>query len=156
ASTPIIPPKVTYHIKAWYVGGGISGIPNIGSCPNINKCMAAPVAQANATGIIDRGENSNSNSSTANKTAATGVPKIAAIPAVAPAVSIILRSFGVIFMICPAKEPKAPPVEIIGPSEPNGPPDPIEIAADKGFKIVIIGLILLSLVNTCSIASGIP
>ena len=42
-------------------------------------------------------------------------------------------------------EPNAPPVAIIGPSAPNGPPVPIAIADDMGFNKVIDGLILLSL-----------
>ncbi len=37
-------------------------------------------------------------------------------------------------MSCPRVEPKAPPVAIIGPSAPKGPPVPIEMAADSGFK----------------------
>jgi hypothetical protein len=53
-----------------------------------------------------------------------------------------------------ALEPNAPPVEIIDPSAPNGPPVPIEIAAEIGLRKVTMGFILLSLVNTCSIASG--
>ena len=80
---------------------------------------AAPVTQANATGIIERGENSNNNNSIANKTAAIGVPNIAAMPAVAPAANITFLSLGVIFIICPATEPNAPPVAIIGPSAPK-------------------------------------
>jgi len=35
---------------------------------------------------------------------------------------------GLVWMI----EPKAPPVMIMGPSAPNGPPDPMEIAAEVG------------------------
>src|SRR5690349_18890376 len=31
-------------------------------------------------------------------------------------------------------EPNAPPVMMIGPSAPNGPPEPIEIAAESGFR----------------------
>ncbi len=89
---------------------------------------------ASATGIMDLGENSNNNNSIAKKIAATGLPKIADIPAVAPAASNIFRSLCVIFSNCPSVEPSAPPVAMIGPSAPNGPPVPIEIAADTGFK----------------------
>jgi len=63
--------------------------------------------------------------------------KIADIPAVAPAVSITFLSLAVMCIICPATEPNAPPVAIIGPSAPNGPPVPIEIAEEIGFKNVI-------------------
>ena len=90
--------------------------------------------QAKATGRIAFGENSNSNNSIARKTAAIGVPNIADIPAVAPAARMILRSLEVTLKICPRVEPKAPPVAIIGPSAPNGPPVPIAIADDTGFR----------------------
>src|SRR3546814_9675020 len=53
-------------------------------------------------------------------------------------------------------DPKAPPVEIIGPSAPNGPPVPMEIAAERGFRMVTRGGILLRLVRICSMASGLP
>jgi hypothetical protein len=87
--------------------------------------MAAPVMHAMATGIMDFGENSNNKSSIASIIAATGLPKIAAIPAVAPAVNKIFLSYAVIFNICPISEPNAPPAAIIGPSAPKGPPVPI-------------------------------
>ena len=49
-------------------------------------------SQATATGTKLRGFHSNSSSSTASSTAATGVPKIAVMPAAAPATSSVLRS----------------------------------------------------------------
>ena len=45
---------------------------------------------------------------------------------------------------------------MIGPSAPNGPPVPIAIAAEIGFRIATFGSIRLRLVSTASIASGIP
>ena len=45
---------------------------------------------------------------------------------------------------------------MMGPSAPNGPPVPMEIAAESGFKNVIRGGMRLWLVRTCSIASGMP
>ena len=36
-------------------------------------------------------------------------------------------------------EPNAPPVMMIGPSAPNGPPVPMEIAEDSGFSIATFG-----------------
>ncbi|MNR26646.1 hypothetical protein D3C85_1438750 [compost metagenome] len=92
----------------------------------------------------------------ARNTAASGVPKMADIPAVAPAARIILRSTGLTVNNCPSVEPNAPPVAIIGPSAPNGPPVPIAIAEDTGFNMAIEGFILLWFVSTCSMASGIP
>ena len=72
---------------------------------------------------------------------------MADIPAVAPAARITLRSLAVIFNNWPRVDPKAPPVAIIGPSAPKGPPVPIAIADDMGFKNVIEGFILLWLVS---------
>src|SRR5438270_5225968 len=106
--------------------------------------MPAPVMQPIVTGIIERGENSNNNNSTASNTAANGLPNMAAIPEQAPAARTIFRSDAEICIHCPVNEPNAPPVEIIGPSAPNGPPVPIDNAAEIGFKKVIIGGILLS------------
>ena len=103
--------------------------------PSNNKWWpAAPVMQANATGIIERGENSNNNNSMAKKTAAMGLPKIADIPAVAPAASRIFLSLSVILSNWPNVEPNAPPVAMMGPSAPNGPPVPIEMAEDSGLR----------------------
>jgi len=45
---------------------------------------------------------------------------------------------------------------MIGPSAPNGPPVPIAIAEEIGFRKVIRGGIFDSLSSTCSIASGMP
>jgi len=44
----------------------------------------------------------------------------------------------------------------LGPSAPNGPPVPIEIAAETGFRKVIRAGMRLSFSRICSIASGIP
>jgi hypothetical protein len=70
----------------------------------------------------------------AKNIAATGVPKIADMPAVAPAASKILRSLCVIFKSCPNVEPSAPPVAMIGPSAPKGPPVPIDNADESGLR----------------------
>jgi hypothetical protein len=53
-------------------------------------------------------------------------------------------------------DPKAPPVMMIGPSAPNGPPEPIEIADEIGFRIATLGSTRLPLMRIASIASGIP
>ncbi len=45
---------------------------------------------------------------------------------------------------------------MIGPSAPNGPPVPMEIADDNGFKIATLGLIRLRPSRIASSASGIP
>ena len=111
---------------------------------------------ASATGISERGRNSNSSSSTASSTAETGAPNIAAMPAAAPAASSILRSAAVTRSNWPMSEPSAPPVAMIGPSAPNGPPVPIAIAAESGLRKVMRGGMRHSLSSTCSIASGMP
>ena len=107
-----------------------------GSRPSKTTRMPAAARCASATGIIDRGRNSNSSSSIANSTADTGLPNVAAMPAAAPAASSVLRSLGVVCRICPMSDPNAPPVAMIGPSAPNGPPVPIEIAAESGLRNV--------------------
>ena len=81
-----------------------------------------------------RGFHSNSSSSTASSTAANGVANMAAMPAAAPATSSVLRSPEERWNAWARSEPKAPPVMMIGPSAPNGPPVPIEIADDSGFS----------------------
>ncbi len=45
---------------------------------------------------------------------------------------------------------------MIGPSAPNGPPEPIEIAEDNGLRIASRGCTRLPLMRMASIASGIP
>src|SRR5919197_946877 len=80
-----------------------------------------------------RGFHSKSNSSTASSTAATGEAKVADIPPAAPATSNVRRSALVRRKNCAIIEPKAPPVMMIGPSAPNGPPEPMEIAEESGF-----------------------
>src|SRR5690349_14061660 len=96
---------------------------------------AAPaVALANATGTRLRGFHSNNNNSTASITAAIGDAKVADIPAAAPATSRVLRSTLVRWKNCATIDPNAPPVMMIGPSAPNGPPVPIDIADDSGLS----------------------
>ena len=53
-------------------------------------------------------------------------------------------------------EPNAPPVMMIGPSAPNGPPEPIEIADESGFSTATRGCIRLPPIRIASIASGMP
>ena len=117
---------------------------------------AVAAALASATGMIERGRNSNRSSSTARSTAETGLPKVAAMPAAAPAASSVFRSMAVVLTICPSSDPSAPPVAMIGPSAPNGPPVPMEIAALTGLSSVTRAGMRLSFSSTCSIASGMP
>jgi hypothetical protein len=98
------------------------------------------VTAASATGISDRGRRSNNNNSTASTTAAIGEPNTAAIPAAATAASSTLRSPPVTFSNWPTNEPSAPPVAMIGPSAPNGPPVPMAIADEMGFRNVSNGI----------------
>ncbi len=57
---------------------------------------------------------------------------------------------------CANSEPSAPPVMMIGPSAPNGPPVPIAIAEDSGFRNATFGSIRLWPIRIASIASGMP
>jgi len=114
------------------------------------------VTLASATGTSERGRYSKRRSSIARRTAATGDPNVADIPAAAPAARSVFRSSAVMRRSCPMSEPSAPPVAMIGPSAPKGPPVPIETTAESGFRIVIRAGIRLSFKSTCSIASGMP
>ena len=61
------------------------------------------------------------------------------MPAAAPATSNVFRSAAVRWKSCAISEPNAPPVMMIGPSAPNGPPEPIEIADESGFSSATLG-----------------
>ena len=111
---------------------------------------------ATTNGMNAREENSNSSSSMARTTAASGVPNVAAMPAAAPQASRILRSLAETWSTCPTSDPRAPPVTMIGPSAPNGPPVPIATAADRGLATAVRGATLLRRVRTASMASGMP
>ena len=78
------------------------------------------------------------------------------MPAAAPAASSVRRSIAVIATPCPTSDPTAPPVAMIGPSAPNGPPVPMAIAADSGLSQATRAGIRLWLRTICSIASGMP
>ena len=118
--------------------------------------MPAARLDATTSGTNARAENSNSSSSIARITAANGVPKVAAIPAAAPHARRIFRSAGETWTTWPRSDPSAPPVTMIGPSAPNGPPVPIATAAESGFASAARGEIRLCFVRTASMVSGMP
>src|SRR5580700_4753513 len=118
---------------------GCSGTGNNGPNPKRYRRRTAATALANATGIRLRGFHSNKSSSTASKTDATGAAKVADIPAAAPATNSVLRSVLVKWNNCAIIDPIAPPVIMMGPSAPKGPPDPIEIADEMGFNNATFG-----------------
>src|SRR6201995_724435 len=97
------------------------------------------VVLAIATGTRLLGLHSKSNSSTARRIAATGVANVADIPAAAPATSSVVLSASVTRIHCAISEPTAPPDMMIGPSAPNGPPDPMATAAEIGFNNATLG-----------------
>ena len=57
---------------------------------------------------------------------------------------------------CPSSDPSAPPVTMIGPSAPNGPPVPMATAADVGFATAAGARCGSAACRTASIASGMP
>ena len=116
----------------------------------------AAVALARATGTKLRGFHSKRSSSTARRAAATGVAKVADMPAAAPATSSVLRSALVRWNHWATIEPNAPPVMMMGPSAPKGPPDPIEIAEERGLRSATRGSTRLPRRRMASMASGIP
>jgi hypothetical protein len=103
-----------------------------------------------------RGFHSNSSNSTASSAAATGEPKVADMPAAAPATSSVLRSALVRWNSWAISEPSAPPVMMIGPSAPNGPPEPMEMAEETGLSSATLGSMRLPRSRIDSIASGMP
>ncbi len=116
----------------------------------------AATTAATATGMKLRGLHSNSSNSTASMMAAIGVPNTVVIPAAAPATSSVLRSLSLTGSICAINEPIAPPVMMIGPSAPNGPPVPIAIAEDSGLRMAIFRSNLDRPSKIASMASGMP
>jgi hypothetical protein len=111
--------------------------PNTGSLPAQPRRIAAAVPAAKQTGMKERPRYSKSSSSIASSTADTGEPKVAAMPAAAPAASSVLRSVGLVCSTCPSTDPKEAPDAMMGPSAPKGPPVPIEMAAESGLRTVM-------------------
>ena len=78
------------------------------------------------------------------------------MPPAAPAASSVLRSAAVSLKTWATMEPKAPPVMMIGPSAPNGPPEPMETADDSGLSTATLGDMRLPPKRMASRASGMP
>ena len=78
------------------------------------------------------------------------------MPAAAPATSRQRRSAAVRCSSCPITLPTAPPVTMIGPSAPNGPPVPMLTALEIGLSTASRGSIRLPRNRIVSIASGMP
>ncbi|WP_243698522.1 hypothetical protein [Paracoccus alkanivorans] len=108
--------------------------------PSTPEGLRQVIANAHQQRVIEqnvhalRGVHSNNSSSTASMMAAMGVPNTRAIPAAAPATSSVLRSLSLTGSACAISEPMAPPVMMIGPSTPNGPPVPMATAEDSGLR----------------------
>lgn len=128
----------------------------MGPAPSSGTRARAAASAATVTGIRLLGFHSNRSSSTARSTDATGEPNTAAMPAAAPAARSVLRSAAVRWKSCAKSDPKAPPVMMIGPSAPKGPPVPMEMADDTGLSTATFGSIRLLPRRIASSASGIP
>src|SRR5437016_12159505 len=127
-----------------------------GPAPSRGTRNAPATAAAQATGMKLRGFHSNKSSSTASSVAASGVPNTVAIPPAAPATSNVFRSAGDRWNAWPNSEPSAPPVMMIGPSAPNGPPVPMEMAEDSGLSTATRADMRLCPMRIASSASGMP
>src|SRR5690606_3890702 len=128
-------PARTQPRRAWApTVAGWTGTGKRGPGPITNWRTPAAVAAARATGTKLRGFHSKSRSSTARRADATGAANVADMPAAAPETSSVLRSALVRWKNWAITDPIAPPVMMIGPSAPNGPPDPIEIADETGLS----------------------
>ncbi len=134
----------------------MAGIAKSGPEPSSRIRTISAVTLAKATGIKLRGRHSKSSSSTASRIAASGAAKVADMPAAAPATSSVVRSASVRCIHCATSEPNAPPVMMIGPSAPNGPPEPMEMAAEIGLSTAMLGSTLAPFSRMASIASGMP
>jgi hypothetical protein len=134
---------------AWVTG-------KTGALPSrAHRTTVATITDA-LTGTKLRGRHSNSSSSTASRTDDSGALNVAAMPPAAPATRRVLRSSADSRRNCARIEPTAPPVMMIGPSAPNGPPVPIEIAADTGLSSATRGWTRLPPARIASMASGMP
>ena len=80
------------------------------------------------TGRKVRFETSGSRISSANSTPPSGVLKVAAMPAPAPAESSVIFCQVDSLMACENAEPSAAPIWMIGPSRPTAAPLPIDSA----------------------------
>jgi hypothetical protein len=133
-----------------------AGTVNSGPSPMMAWWTPAAMLAATTSGRNARAENSKSSSSIASTTAASGAPNVAAMPAAAPEASRILRSDADTCRTWPSSEPRAPPVTMMGPSAPNGPPVPMATAADTGLATAVRGWMRLCFTSTASMASGRP
>src|SRR3569833_2063312 len=152
-TAPLTSPATTHDNIAIQPGSGVSR-GNSGPEPAHSGRRKPAIAQANPTGNRLRGRSSNKSSSTANNTAARGVPNTAVIPAQAPATSSALRSAAVRWNAWARSDAAAPPVMMIGPSAPNGPPLPITMPDDRGFSMATLGDLWFLLLWLVLLVSG--
>ena len=155
-SSPTSTPKPTQATSPHQTGDGPVENGNSGPAPNRTGRQQIAAIAAVVTGMKLRGRHSNSRSSTASSTDATGVPKMPVIPAAAPATRSVFLSTALRWKNCANSDPMAPPVMMIGPSAPKGPPVPIEIAEESGLRIATLGDMRLLPIRMASIASGMP
>ena len=118
------------------------------TCGMANAGAAADQREAHAGGggrrqrhreSASAGAVSNSSSSTASSTADTGAAEGRGHAGRRAGGEQRLALVAGDCSSCPSNEPSAPPVAMIGPSAPNGPPVPIAIAADSGLRKVMRG-----------------
>ena len=128
----------------------------MGPWPSRGVRSSVAVETAVTTGSKLRGRHSNSSSSMASSTDASGESNVAAIPAAAPETMSALRSSAERCMCWARIEPIAPPVMMIGPSAPKGPPLPMLTAAEIGLRTATRGSTRLRRIRIASIASGMP
>jgi hypothetical protein len=119
----------------WASVSWMSGTTKAGAGPiNIRPMVvAAPVATT--TGRKVRFETSGNRISSANSTPPSGVLKVAAMPAPAPAASRVIFCEVASWMARAKAEPSAAPIWMIGPSRPTAAPLPIESAEASDLMI---------------------
>ncbi len=136
AATPrMTKPASSMGDSAGAGGMAASGTKKAGSSPNTSRAIEVAVAVATTTGRKVRFDTSGSNSSTANITPPSGVLKVAAMPAPAPADSSVIFCQRTSDSLRASVEPNEAPIWMIGPSRPTEAPEPIEIAEASDFTM---------------------
>ena len=111
---------------------------NAGSGPIKTRPMVVAAPVATTTGRNVRFETSGSRISRANSTPPSGVLKVAAIPAPAPAESKVIFCQVDSRITCANAEPSAEPIWMIGPSRPTAAPLPIDSAEASALTIATL------------------
>ncbi|MCR4404715.1 MAG: hypothetical protein NUW06_05500 [Candidatus Acetothermia bacterium] len=127
-----------------------------GWLPKTVRETTVPKTEAITRGTNERVLNSRRISSTAKRTPAIGVLKVAATAAAAPQPTRTLRSWEPSRRSWPRAEPAAEPIWTIGPSLPEEPPLPMQIPEARALARTTLGRIRPPRAAIAAITSGTP